>query len=373
MTLSANHETNTPSALRRIVSRGAAALTQPLVPGDFLDYIAPLRAGASLAAKVVAKHTAARGAVSLTLKPGADWRGHVAGQYIRIGVDVDGVRHWRCYSLTCAPGSRELSITVKVDPDGLVSKHLADVTSVGDLLYLEEADGVFTAEAARSETPDAPFAFVVAGSGATPVAGILATHAHTGFIAGAGGEVPVVVQSMRTREDTLFDTEFAALHNAGHIRLIRVYTADEPRLTPARLADLIPDHAGRHIMACGPGELLDALVDANTAGEFGQAITVEHFRLTPTVVGEGGEATFAESGRTLEADGATPLLDVAEAEGIDMPHGCRMGVCFTCACSLKSGSVRDLRNGEVTTVADGEETTIQPCVVAAAGPCTIDR
>ena len=37
------------------------------------------------------------------IKPGADWAGHVPGQYVRIGIDVDGVRLWRAYSLTHGP------------------------------------------------------------------------------------------------------------------------------------------------------------------------------------------------------------------------------------------------------------------------------
>ena len=46
-------------------------------------------------------------------QPGADWPGHVPGQYLRIGIDVDGVRQWRAYSLTHGPrataGSRSPS------------------------------------------------------------------------------------------------------------------------------------------------------------------------------------------------------------------------------------------------------------------------
>ena len=57
--------------------------------------------------------------------PGADWAGHVPGQYLRIGIDVDGVRQWRAYSLTHGPRADGLiSITVKAVPDGMVSNHL---------------------------------------------------------------------------------------------------------------------------------------------------------------------------------------------------------------------------------------------------------
>jgi ferredoxin len=34
------------------------------------------------------------------------------------------------------------------------------------------------------------------------------------------------------------------------------------------------------------------------------------------------------------------ILDAALRQGIDFPHRCRQGVCTSCVCKLKSGSVR---------------------------------
>src|SRR5688572_9360297 len=119
------------------LSRLARLAVTPLVPDDYLDLIDPLRAGASLRARVVAVHAETRDAVTLVLKPGRGWRGHVPGQWVRIGVDVDGVRHWRAYSVTSAPG-RPLSITVKAIPDGLVSNHLVRRAYPGMLLQLDQ-------------------------------------------------------------------------------------------------------------------------------------------------------------------------------------------------------------------------------------------
>ena len=81
----------------------AEAATTPLVPGDFLDLFAPLRPGAELRGRVESVHPETADAATLVIRPGADWSGHVPGQYVRIGVDVDGVRLWRAYSLTHGP------------------------------------------------------------------------------------------------------------------------------------------------------------------------------------------------------------------------------------------------------------------------------
>ncbi len=77
------------------------------MPADYLDLVAPLRATADLRARVVSVTPETRDAATVTLKPGrARGAGTSPGQYVRLGVDVDGVRHWRAYSLTCPSGPR---------------------------------------------------------------------------------------------------------------------------------------------------------------------------------------------------------------------------------------------------------------------------
>ena len=99
----------------------------------------------------------------------------------------------------------------------------------------------------------------------------------------------------------------------------------------------------------------------------------ERFRPTIRAIGEGGTVNFTASQVSVEADGASPLLDVGEAAGVLMPSGCRMGICFGCVLPLREGAVRDLRNGEITTAAPGDGVLIQTCISAAAGACTIER
>ena len=85
----------------------------------------PLRSGAALRGRIVEVQPETADAATIVIRPGADWAGHVPGQYVRIGIDVDGVRHWRAYSLTHGPrADGRISITVKAVPDGKVSNHL---------------------------------------------------------------------------------------------------------------------------------------------------------------------------------------------------------------------------------------------------------
>ena len=61
--------------------------------------------------------------------------------------------------------------------------------------------------------------------------------------------------------------------------------------------------------------------------------------------GSGGTVTFERSGKTVAADAATSLMDAGEQVGVQMPFGCRMGICQSCVVSLVDGHVRDLRTG----------------------------
>jgi ferredoxin len=121
--------------------------------------------------------------------------------------------------------------------------------------------------------------------------------------------------------------------------------------------------------------MLEALEEHWTSAGIAERLYTERFRPSVLVTGEGGTVSFAKSGTTLEADGATPILDAAEEAGVLMPSGCRMGICFSCVLPLKEGAVRDLRNGDLTVAHPGESDgiQIQTCISAAAGACVIDH
>ena len=117
----------TPLTRLRIgAARVADMAATPLVPADFLDLFGPLRSAVALRARIVSIIPETPDAATIVLRPGRGWRGHFPGQYLRVGVDIDGVRRWRAYSITCPPGlpGGRLSITVAAVADGLVSNHL---------------------------------------------------------------------------------------------------------------------------------------------------------------------------------------------------------------------------------------------------------
>ena len=346
--------------LRSRVIKFAERVTTPLVPADYLDVIDPLRSGADLRGRIVAIHPETRDAVTVVIKPGRGWRGHTPGQYVRIGVDVDGVRQWRAYSLTSRLGSDTIAITVKAIPDGTVSNHLVRRASAGTVVQLDQAAGDFT----LGQVPPAKILFLTAGSGVTPVMGMLRNLTAESDV--------VVVHSAPTAADVIFGGELRQLAQQGRITLVERHTDVDGTLDVDRLDDLVDDVAERQTWACGPAGMLDALETRWAAMRISDRLHIERFRPTIVTAGDGGEVTFATTGTTVEADGAQTLLDAGEAAGVLMPSGCRMGICFGCVAPLRQGAVRDLRTGDVTTAAPGDNVQIQTCVSAAAGPCEIE-
>jgi stearoyl-CoA 9-desaturase NADPH oxidoreductase len=341
----------------------AERITTPLVPADYLDIVDPLRSGADLRGRIVEIHPETRDAVSLVIKPGRDWRAHTPGQYIRIGVDVDGVRQWRAYSLTSDTERADgcIAITVKAIPGGKVSNHLVRDATVGTIVQLDHAAGEFTLPGAAPPK----ILFLTAGSGITPVMGMLRNLDEQ-------IDDVVVVHSAPTSDDMIFAGELRMLARQGRIRLIEKHTDLDGMLTTAELGDLVSDLPERETWACGPTGMLDALERHWNDNGMPERLHTERFRPTVVTAGEGGTVTFNKSATVLDTPGDQTLLDAGEAAGVLMPSGCRMGICFGCVAPLRQGAVRDLRNGDITTAAPGDGVLIQTCVSAAAGTCDID-
>lgn len=348
--------TGVPTVLRRL----AELVATPLAPADYLTLLDPLNGGAALRGRIEAVQPETRDAVTLLIRPGRGWRAHTPGQYVRIGVDVNGVRQWRAYSLTSPPRpDGRISITVKAIPNGIVSGHLVRRARAGTMIQLDQAAGEFTLPGVRPSR----VLFVTGGSGITPVMGML--RAALPELADV-----VLVHSAPTRGDVIFGAELRALAAQGRLRLIERHTDAAGMLTAAQLAALVPDLTARETWACGPTGMLDALETFyDTKGAAGRLHT-ERFRPVVITAGDGGAVSFGAT--TVETDGATTLLDAGEAAGVLMPSGCRMGICFGCVLPLRSGAVRDLRTGDLTTALPGDGVRVQTCVSAAAGPCHLD-
>jgi ferredoxin-NADP reductase len=345
----------------------AAVLTTPLLPDDYIAYVNPLWSRREPRGRVDAVMAETPDCVTLWLRPGLGWPAHVPGQYVRVGVDVDGVRHWRTYSLTSVPGRRDgrIAITVKRIAGGVVSEHIVDCARQGMVVRLAPPTGEFV----LPEAIDGPLLFVTAGSGVTPVMGMLrALTPRPGGLPDAAH-----IHLAPSRDDTIFGSDLRALARRHHRYVLHEHHDDRAGLWDASDLDRrVPDWRDRQTWACGPPGLLHGLTERFEHAGVPERLHLERFRPAAAaagVGGEGGRVRFLASGKETEADGTTPLLVAGEQAGALLPHGCRMGVCNSCIGRLCAGAVRDLRTGDVQH-ADGQ--MVRMCVSAAAGPVEID-
>ncbi|WJV47206.1 ferredoxin reductase [Streptomyces flavofungini] len=341
-------------------------LTTPLTVDDYLGQLDPLWSARHPAGRVRSVRREGPGAATLTIRPGRGWSGHRAGQYLPIGVEIDGVHHWRTYSITSPPDDSDVSLTVKARPDGRVSPHLVHRTPPGTVLRLGPAQGEFT----LPEPLPARVLFVTAGSGITPVMGLLRTLARRHRTAPDA----VLLHSAPTPDECLFQGELGLMAaEFAWLKLRLTLTRSDGRLTPKRIAGACPDWRDRYAWVCGPDGLLDAAERQWAAAGLRERLRLERFRLMPAQpTGEGavgGRVRFARSGVETDAAADTTLLAAGEAAGVPMPYGCRRGLCFGCLVPLVEGRVRDLRTGELR---DMQNEMIQTCVNGAAGPLALD-
>src|ERR1700716_3331677 len=89
--------------IQRRVLKALGSLSSPLLPDDYLELVNPLWSTRELRGRVEHVERASATAVTVSIKPGWEWDGHLPGQYLRLGLEVDGVHHWRAYSLTSDP------------------------------------------------------------------------------------------------------------------------------------------------------------------------------------------------------------------------------------------------------------------------------
>ncbi len=347
-------------ALRRV----AARITTPLLPDDYLHLANPLWSARELRGRVLQVRRETHDSATLVIKPGWGFSfDYQPGQYVGIGLLVNGRWRWRSYSLTSSPvtGGRTVTITVKAMPEGFLSAHLVAGVAPGTIVRLAAPQGNFV-------LPDpAPPAvlFITAGSGITPVMSMLRTLVRRNQITDV-----IHLHSAPTAADVMFDAELDRLardHPGYRLRLRA--TRSQGRLDLNRLDAEVPDWRGRQTWACGPEAMLNEAERAWSAAGVNERLHLERFAVSRAApAGAGGMVTFAKSGKSTAADAATSLMDAGERVGVQMPFGCRMGICQSCVVGLAEGHVRDLRTG----VEHEPGTRVQTCISAASGDCVLD-
>ncbi len=347
---------------RRKLWRVAQSFTTPHLPDDYLALLDPRWSHREAYGTVVRIVDETPTAKTLVLEPSETWPAHQPGQYVRVGVEIDGIRHWRAYSVTSDPRHPlgYLSVTVQRIEGGLVSSFLNDRCALGDRLFLGAVEGEFR----LPEHVPAKLLMLTAGCGITPVMSMLRELERRGAL-----DDVIHLHAARTRDDFIFGGLLADLarREPGYDLQVH-FTATDGRPHRQELDLQVADWRERTTFLCGPQGMMSDY--ERHWSEYGDRELLHMEQYRPTVglgggaaLGESGTVAFRVSGLEAECEPGVSILVAGERAGAQLPHGCRMGICHSCIGRLQSGQVRDLRTGEV----HGEAgQAVRTCV---NGPC----
>lgn len=354
------------STVRRQFLRAARALTTPLLPDDYLALINPRWSTRELTGTVVRVRQETKDAATVVIKPDFSWPAHTSGQYLRIGLEINGIRHWRAYTITSDPVHPEgvVSVTVKHTEGGKMSPVFTRYVQPGHTVFLGEIEGEFT-------LPDplpSKLLFISAGSGVTPVHSMLRELDRRDAL-----EDAIHIHSARNADDVIFGRLLRRLdRRRDGYSLTEVHTADQPRFDPSQLDEVCPDWRERETFLSGPRELMDAVEERYKTAERSEQLHTERFQPIIGVGGgdgNGGSVVFRVSDCEAECEAGVSIMVGGENAGATLPFGCRMGICHTCVGRLRDGAIRDLRTGAITE-ADGQ--LVRTCINAPEGRVEID-
>ena len=276
------------------------------------------------------------------------------GQFVTIGADIDGKRHYRAYSMSSSPSRHQaLTITVRRLPNGLVSNHLLDNFKVGDVLEGGATAGEFflSPEDARGR-----LVLLSAGSGVTPV------MAMARWLLERNADCSIqFIYSARSENDVIFRDELLAMQkNYPNFRLDLfldqgggTLNAQVGFLSSERLDGLIDDPAACRYFMCGNVPYMEMVEKWYRArGLAADRFHKESFRPEDVPAATDSDETYQLSvpafGKTARIGAAQTLLEIMEKNEVPIIGACRSGVCGSCKCKVTSGEVERLSTATLT-------------------------
>lgn len=363
----------------------ARRLTTPLLPDDYLGLIDPMLVTTSLRARIVSVTPEVPNVVTLRLRTSQPMSAAVAGQHVRVGVDLEGVRTWRTFSLSSAvPGGkfRDFTITIKASGNGGVSDHLVSRARRGDVVYLGEPTGDFTMTTATTKTAGTTeplgnptssvqsadrLLMIAGGSGVTPLLSMIRT-----ITASPIQPLTTLIYSAPQLDDLIALGELSNLsEQTDWFTFHPIASRTDGRLDAESLTQLEPQWRAARTFACGPAGMVDWIHDFWRQSKNSDRLQTESYAATDLsfTADTTSSVSFRRSGKLIVAEPGTTLLEAGERAGVLMPSGCRSGICHTCVVPLREGSVRNLRNGAIH---DSPDELVQTCITEAACDVVLD-
>jgi 3-ketosteroid 9alpha-monooxygenase subunit B len=337
-----------------------------------------------IAVQVIGRQEVAKDAISLFLAVPGTQRppsGYYPGQFVTLAIPTPTEILYRSYSL-CGRGSANepWEITIKRVHKGRISNYLCDMVPVGSVLYVSMPRGTFTLPAPLRR--DVPLIFVAAGSGVTPIRGMLRALARV-----PAGQRPQAQlhYASRTPEDIIYRQELTQIDpQMAWLKQYHYLSSMGKTLTAAEVAAAAGPLARRaHWYICGPDALRDAMQAMLT--QQGVPPPQQHVEVFATQrkpatgifsLAAGGrghpvaQMTIQETQAVLDVRANETVLDALERQGYRPESSCRAGTCGTCKLRLLAGRV-DQTGAVALTHAERASGYFLSCVAKPHGDITL--
>jgi ferredoxin-NADP reductase len=300
------------------------------------------------------------------------------GQFLTFQWMIDGQRVMRSYTISSSPiHMNYVEITPKRMENGCVSIFLNERAKPGLAVEARGPYGRFYFD----ETLHKSIVLIAAGSGITPMISMLR------YIDDLKLATPVtLLYCVRTAADVIFENEFARLSRSlpnfkYEICLSRpdpTWKGRSGYLTQEAVSQNVADLDSPTFFLCGPNGFMDKVRQIlSTLGVNQERILQESFgEIKPTTESRPLEArsagmiVFMHSEKVCQASTGSTLLDLAERNGVQIPYGCRQGLCGTCATRVLSGTVQ--MDVEAGLTADQKNAGyVLPCVSRTEGTVVV--
>jgi len=289
---------------------------------------------------------------TFVLLPNQHFKRPQPGQHIELSIDIagQGDRLVRCYTLS-EMDDTTVSITVKRSPKGRLSRWLHDSAQLGTSFDISQPRGRFVYRQQEKVL------FICAGSGITPGYAVLRHMLAQPQLA----DIAFFYRTP-TPELTIFQQPLAA---TGKVDFSYSRQGDADQTLAEQLA-VYGDILERDIYLCGPEPFKNAVLKflADIYYDFDR-LELEQFAPPSAAASQARQLdedvtvhlksqnlSFVISAQNTQQT----ILEAAEAQGVEMPHGCRTGMCGSCRTNIVSGEVTGSQLGK----------TIYPCSAFAA-------
>lgn len=292
---------------------------------------------------------------------------HRPGQYMSLALNINGKSVRRSYTIASSPTQRgHVELTIKRNPEGIVSRYMHDQVRAGDRIRLSAPAGRFYFDDLAAKA----VVLIAGGVGITPLMSILrylTDHSWRGEI--------YFVNAVRSGNDRIYASELESLAKRfANLHVLTYYSQSQPPKTVAStsanwhektgyinsddLVRFVPGLAELPIYLCGPDPMMQAVRATITSlGIPNEQIATEEF-VSPRENANASESaasndisrseqevetatvTFRTSERIVDVDASTTILEAAEQAGVTLPWECRAGICGQCKVRCSTGRVK---------------------------------